>query len=68
MKKKLLSEAQVRRFMGLAGINPINEMAYKEDEEPMEEMMHNEGEEDLMEALRGISYVPSQGRRRRAGR
>lgn len=49
MKKKLLSEAQVRRFMGLAGLNPINEMAYKNDDEPMAEMMHNEGEEDLME-------------------
>ena len=49
MKKKLLSEAQVRRFMGLAGLNPINEMAYKEDDEPMAEMMHNEGEEELME-------------------
>jgi len=50
MKKKLLSEAQVRRFMGLAGINPLNEMAdYKKDDEPMAEMMHNEGEEDLME-------------------
>ena len=32
MKKKLLSEAQVRRFMGLAGLNPLNEMAHKEDE------------------------------------
>ena len=26
-QKKLLSEAQVRRFMGLAGLNPLNEMA-----------------------------------------
>ena len=33
MSKKLLSEAQVRRFMGLAGINPIKEMAYKHDDE-----------------------------------
>ena len=37
MKKKLLSEAQVRRFMGLAGIKPVNEMAYKQDDEEMEE-------------------------------
>ena len=39
-KKKLLSEAQVRRIMGLAGINPLNEMShYKMDDEkdPMEE-------------------------------
>ena len=33
MSKKLLSEAQVRRFMGLAGIKPVNEMAYKHDDE-----------------------------------
>ena len=44
MKKKLLSEAQVRRFMGLAGLNPLNEMDYKEE-------MSNEAmyEEELME-------------------
>ena len=47
MKKKLLSEAQVRRFMGLAGINPINEMAYKHDDE--KEM--REGEE--LDEMRG---------------
>ena len=42
MSKKLLSEAQVRRFMGLAGIKPLNEMSYmkKDDEKEM-----NEGEE-----------------------
>ena len=40
MKKKLLSEAQVRRFMGLAGINPINEMAhYKKDDMYEEDLM-----------------------------
>jgi hypothetical protein len=30
MSKKLLSEAQVRRFQALATIKPINEMAYGE--------------------------------------
>jgi len=39
-KKKLLSEAQVHRFMGLAGIQPINEMGYhspaKKDDEELE--------------------------------
>ena len=36
--KKLLSEAQVRRFMGLAGLNPLNEMShYKKDDPLMEE-------------------------------
>ena len=47
MKKKLLSEAQVRRFMGLAGLNPLNEMAYKHDDE--KEM--REGEE--LDEMRG---------------
>ena len=43
--KKLLSEAQVRRFMGLAGLNPLNEMSrYKMDDEK-EPMM--EEEDDL---------------------
>ncbi len=37
-KKKLLSEAQVRRFMGLAGIQPVNEMYHSDDKEEMEEM------------------------------
>jgi len=32
MSKKLLSEAQVRRFQALATIKPINEMAYNEEE------------------------------------
>ncbi len=32
MRKKLLSEAQVRRFQALATIKPINEMAYNEEE------------------------------------
>lgn len=45
MKKKLLSEAQVRRFMGLAGINPLNEMGYH-NEEKMESLY----EEEDMEA------------------
>ena len=36
MSKKLLSEAQVRRFQSLASITPLQEMAYNE-EEPMEE-------------------------------
>ena len=31
-KKKLLSEAQVRRFMGLAGLKPINENIYEEED------------------------------------
>lgn len=60
-KKKLLSEAQVKRFMGLAGLNPINESymdedMYEQKEEPMmeaeEEMpeMDMEKEEPEMEA------------------
>ena len=52
MRKKLLSEAQVRRFQSLASIKPLNEMgdkAYKKDE-PMEEMAYKK-EDDKMEAL-----------------
>ena len=47
MKKKLLSEAQVRRFMGLAGLKSINEMAYKHDDLMEEEdpMMGDEAAE-----------------------
>ena len=43
MSKKLLSEAQVRRFQSLANITSINEMdhAYKRDE-PVEEMYKEE--------------------------
>jgi hypothetical protein len=44
-KKKLLSEAQVRRFMGLAGINPLNEMAYKQDDMQEEELYEQEDPE-----------------------
>ena len=52
MRKKLLSEAQVRRFQSLASIKPLNEMdsSYARDDEDM-----NEGdlmeEEDMDEAL-----------------
>lgn len=42
MSKKLLSEAQVRRFQSLASIKPLNEMYNEEKEEPMEEAMHEE--------------------------
>lgn len=41
MSKKLLSEAQVRRFQALATIKPINEMAYNE-EEKVEETYNEE--------------------------
>ena len=45
MRKKLLSEAQVRRFQSLASIKPLNEMASyneAEDEEKMEEAYGDE--------------------------
>ena len=53
MSKKLLSEAQVRRFQALATIKPINEMAYNEEEkveETYNEELVNEEEEVEMEA------------------
>ena len=43
-KKKLLSEAQVKRFMGLAGLNPINENYMDEN------MYEEEKEAPMMEA------------------
>tara|TARA_B100002019_G_C21264999_1_gene598909 strand:+ start:328 stop:888 length:561 start_codon:yes stop_codon:yes gene_type:complete len=51
MKKKLLSEAQVRRFMGLAGINPLNEMAYM-SEEDLEEGQRSMKKDDEMHEMR----------------
>ena len=54
MSKKLLSEAQVRKFMGLANLNGnvssnfINEMYHEDKEEDaMEEGMHDKKEEDM---------------------
>lgn len=62
MSKKLLSEAQVRRFQALATIKPLvemdssykkddeetmEEMAYKKDDEPMESLYEEEEEMDI---------------------
>ena len=53
MSKKLLSEAQVRRFQALATISPINEVAYNEEETmegtyaSNEEMVNEEEEMDM---------------------
>ena len=49
-KKKLLSESQVRRFMGLAGLSPINENYMDENMYEAEEEMP---EEDPMAAMAG---------------
>ena len=49
-KKKLLSEAQVKRFMGLAGLNPINEMYHSEQNENMYEA-EDEAEEEPVEEM-----------------
>ena len=52
-KKKLLSESQVRRFMGLAGLSPINESygmdedVYEQKEEPMMEAEEEMPEMDM---------------------
>lgn len=50
-KKKLLSESEIRRFQGLAGIPAISTEGYykgarHEDEEEMEEGMHPDGERE----------------------
>ena len=53
MRKKLLSEAQVRRFQSLASIKPLNEMdsSYKmhddEDEAAMKDDMMEAEDEDM---------------------
>ena len=57
MSKKLLSEAQIRRFQSLASITPLQEMGgsyYKRDEkdEPTEGM-YKEEEHGAMEAMHG---------------
>ena len=50
-KKKLLNETQVRRFMGLAGIQPLKEMYGKKmEEDEMNEAGAMYEEEDLAEA------------------
>ena len=55
MRKKLLSEAQVRRFQSLASIKPLNEMdsSYKshDEEDKMEEAYGDEAhmKDDMME-------------------
>ena len=64
MSKKLLSEAQVRRFQSLASIKPLQEMgnyAMKRDEEkeePMEEAMH---EEEVDEGMYKRDEEPMEG-------
>ena len=57
-KKKLLSEAQVKRFMGLAGINPINEMGYHGKKDDMEETMYEEEVEAAEEDPVGDDMPP----------
>jgi hypothetical protein len=47
-KKKLLSEAQVKRFMGLAGIKPINEMYHMKKDDEMREMRGEMKKDDEM--------------------
>ena len=59
-QKQLLSEGEMRRFMKLANISPINEMDHAgkrdEDEEKMEEEYHagkRDEDEEKMEDLDG---------------
>ena len=55
MKKKLLSEAQVRRFMGLAGLNPLNE-TYNMEEDAV----------DMEEGVRKVDDLDEMGHARKA--
>jgi len=51
MSKKLLSEAQVRRFQSLASIQPIHEMSsYSRDDEETNEELYQEEEDMEMDA------------------
>ena len=52
MSKKLLSEAQIRRFQGLANITPLQEMDHpaKKDDNEMEEGVYKK-EDDLEEGM-----------------
>tara|TARA_Y100001937_G_scaffold88998_1_gene120312 strand:- start:1173 stop:1748 length:576 start_codon:yes stop_codon:yes gene_type:complete len=58
MRKKLLSEAQVRRFQSLASIKPLNEMdsSYKkhDDEDKMEEAYGDEAAMKDDEPMEGL--------------
>lgn len=48
MRKKLLSEAQVRRFQSLASIKPLNEMeTYNRDDEATNEELYEEEEMEM---------------------
>lgn len=70
MSKKLLSEAQVRRFQSLASIQPLAEMSYKEEkEETMEEAydeaamkddtkLHEEEDEMMADEVPGAEAAP----------
>jgi hypothetical protein len=62
MSKKLLSEAQVRRFATLANLSPINEMYNKrdEEEEKMEEGMYAEEEADMADAEEPPAEMPEE--------
>lgn len=57
-KKRLLNEATVRRFMGLAGMesklvsNALSEMYNKRDDEKLDEMDHKRDDEEKMEEMK----------------
>ena len=48
MSKKLLSEAQVRRFQSLASIQPLAEMSYNEEKHEEEKTMEEAYNEELV--------------------
>ena len=62
MSKKLLSEAQVRRFQSLASIKPHQEMGSyamkRDEEEKMEEVIH---EEEVEEGMYKRDEEPQEG-------
>ena len=65
MSKKLLSEAQIRRFQGLANIKPLQEMGNyamkRDEEEQMEEELIHEKEEEVEEGYYKRDEEPMEG-------
>jgi len=60
MSKKLLSEAQVRRFMSLANIQPLQEMGFGMDEAELYEVEEEEAPMDLAAEEPPADFPPEE--------
>ena len=59
MAKKLLSEAQMRRFAKLANLPAINEMYHKREDEEVNEGMHED--EEMKEGMHSEDDLKKEG-------